>query len=149
MTVTQAIVKSNKAMRDSFLAAGWLNGDEVTSYSKSKPYFFHYIVIKDKLVTNQSPIRNLFAVWGVNSVDSVGMADDSYRLQSSTIYATFNIADPVTDDKLTSSVGNVESEMLRRGWKMSLMSASDYDDANKLRNIQVSFTKSLSDEDEE
>jgi hypothetical protein len=148
MTLTDAFIQSNTEIRKGFLDAGWTDGDKVDNYTKSKTYFFNYIIMKDKLVNDQSPIRNLFAVWGVQSIIPAQFADDEYGFFDSTVYVTFNLTDPLTDEKISLSLGKVEKELIKSGWKMSLLNADNYDDSNKIRNLQVSFTKKIVSNDD-
>lgn len=146
MTATEAFLKGGNELIEAFTDAGWHDGNSAAQYDTSKHYFFHYNVRSDAVTKDINSIKGLFAVWGVNSVSDGDPADDKYASRKDTIYVNFYMPDPITDDKVNSSLGALETAMASKGWTMAIISADIYDDSNKLRGIEVSFTKTLIDE---
>jgi len=146
MTATEAFLKGGKEMIAAFTDAGWTDGDMATQCDPSKHYFFHYHVRNDYVTKYIDSIKNLYSVWGANTVNGGDQSDDEYASREVTIFVNFYMQDPVTDEKVNASLGALETAMASREWAMSITSADIYDDSNKLRGIEVSFKKMINDE---
>lgn len=128
---------------------GWTDGDAIDGfdekYNENDRYFF-LDIINSVYLSDFVKIRQLYAVYSIGSCSSRKFADDSISEASVTGYLYIYTEDPLTKEKMLSFEG-IETEAAKYGWDVSLTSTANYEPTFGLRQIILTFTKSVFEDD--
>lgn len=139
--VSEADEEIGKILEDS----GWTEGDYLSTFSKSKDYFFQYDVPNSFIGEDGEPKKSRFAVWGFDSSLLLEKADDDTSAISLGYSVMIYYESPLNKSFMYDTAGTIEKKAKALGWVVNISSMSMYDTARQLRCAGLTLTKTVRD----